>query len=406
MESRFQVLIARWTVKAAFSFVFNPNDADTAEFLSSIGVAAPRVSKGEIFDAELVRDGIDPLAFLKLLEIAVIPEGPEFSTRLFENLENGFLELNETTAAYAIDFLRDHDSPLLRSLLHYGACPDGESARIVMENIYSDSAAFYAERPEGITPEGACALTDLIDTGFATEDIEGVAFNENTAGEFWNQIGQAVIPLSMWDGQGGEYAGSGVIVSPEGHVMTAAHNVIQSDGEVFPDVTFRYGGTEYLLSHDEVLYVDVAEDIAVLRLPALALIASLPYARLAEVRPEEGDDVMVIGYPLTAGADTFAGEFPEAYTPGRYFYPMSDDSTPEELIDPSVPREGIYHVTTARPFPGNSGGGFFNEKGELIGITSNVETVVNRSEAASTLLADAEDPRYEEVLRHIQDTSR
>lgn len=390
-------------MKAAFSFVFNPDDADTAEFLSSVGVAAPRLARGELSDADLIRDRIDPQAFLKFLEIAVMPEGREFSSLIFENLENGFLELDETAAAYAIGFLRDHDSPLLRSLLRYGACPDGETARIVMENLYSDSAAFYAERSDGVAPEGECALTDLTDAGFMSEDVEGVAFSDATVGGFWNRIGEAVIPVSMWDGADWEYAGSAVIVSPEGHVMTAAHNVIQPDGNAFSDIVIHCGGTTYLMSPEDIIYIDVAADLAVLRVLALALVPNLPYARLADSRPKEGDDVMVIGYPLTVGADASSGEFPEAYTTGRYFYPIRDDLTSEELVDPSTPHEGLYHLTTARPFPGNSGGGFFNGKGELIGITSNVETVVNHSEAASVLLEDVENAHYEQVLRGIRE---
>lgn len=386
---------------------FNPDDADTKEFLTGLGLSSRSVGTGEISDADLERGGIDLLALLEFLEIAVFPEGPEFSARLFENLDNGFLEFDETAVTYAAGFLRDNDSPLLRSLLRYGACPDGETAVIILENLYADSAAFYSDRPDGVTPEAACPLPGLVDRGFMAGDLEGVAFNDLSVGEFWREIGKAVIPISIWDGEGGEYAGSAVVVSPEGHVMTAAHNVIRPDGETFADSALRFGDEEFPIFPEDVLYVDAAADVAVLRIPGLGRVPGLSYAKIAEARPEEAEDVTVIGYPLTVGADPAEGEFPRAYALGRYYYPVRDDlRSDEDGTWPLVSREGIYHLTMARPFPGDSGGGFFNSRGELIGITSNIETVVNRSEAASVLLEDAEDPLYEGILREIRAAAR
>lgn len=387
---------------ASFSLVFNSDDADTAEFLSAVGVSPRQIQNGEMTVDDLVFAGIDPDAFLKLLEIAVYPEGTEFSSGLFENLEYGFLEMNEVTAAYASGFWRDNESPLLKSLLRYGAGPDGDTARIILDNLYADSAAFYSERPDGVTPETDCTLAELTAAGFLAGDLAGIAFEGEMTGAFWREISKAVIPISMWDGEGEEYAGSAVIVSPAGHVMTAAHNIIQANGEVFADLSLRYGGGEVPIEESDILYVDVASDVAILKVPFLSHMENLPYVYMAQNRPAEGEDVMVIGFPVTVGADASVGEFPEAYTLGQYFYSLPEDVSPEETADPLESHTGIFLLTTARAFPGNSGGGFFNARGELIGITSNVETAVNHSEAASVLLEDADDAAYESVLREIR----
>ena len=76
--------------------------------------------------------------------------------------------------------------------------------------------------------------------------------------------------------------------------------------------------------------------------------APCPCAKPSAVKVKEGESVIIIGYPYGIGRVVTTGEFQ-----GR------------------VILDGIeYGMTTAPVRPGNSGGGVFNSKGELIGILS------------------------------------
>ena len=140
-------------------------------------------------------------------------------------------------------------------------------------------------------------------------------------------------------------AGSGVIVSENGYVVTCAH-VVSGSGNIkviLPD------STEY----DAVIIgiPDDINDIALLKIDAAGLTAAV-------IGDSEklvvGEDAIVIGNPL--------GSFGGTVTNGII------SALEREVIVEG--RTMTLLQTNAAVNPGNSGGGIFNAKGELVGIVN------------------------------------
>jgi serine protease Do len=140
--------------------------------------------------------------------------------------------------------------------------------------------------------------------------------------------------------------GSGVIVSPDGRILTNAHVV---DGAVNVRVTLN-DGREY---PGKVLGIDKPSDLAVVqvkadRLPTLALGDS--------DRPRIGDVVLAVGNPLGLGETVTMGILSAK---GR----TTDvgDGTYQDFLQTDAPIN-----------KGNSGGALVTANGELIGITAQI----------------------------------
>ena len=141
--------------------------------------------------------------------------------------------------------------------------------------------------------------------------------------------------------------GSGVLISADGKVMTAAHVVHAMD-----DIQVEFLGGETVAAR--VVSSEPAADLALLqlgRVPAGAMVA--PMADSDTVRV--GDPVVVIGAPYGLGHSMSAG-----------------------WISARWPANSVYHAmplaeflqTNATINTGNSGGPMFNMSAEVIGIVS------------------------------------
>ena len=141
-----------------------------------------------------------------------------------------------------------------------------------------------------------------------------------------------------------EGAGSGVIISENGYIVTNYHVV---DGATSIYVTLS-DGKEY-----EGIYIggDANTDIAVLRIHGKKLAAATMGNSDMLV---EGEDVIAIGNPL--------GELGGSVTEGII------SSTSREITIGGVEMDLLQ--TSAAINPGNSGGGLFNMDGELIGVVN------------------------------------
>jgi S1-C subfamily serine protease len=141
--------------------------------------------------------------------------------------------------------------------------------------------------------------------------------------------------------------GSGVLISEDGKMMTAAH-VVQTADNVF--VQFQDGKKVVA----KVLVSEPFADLALLQLssvPASAVPAKLGDSDASSV----GDRVFVIGAPYGIGYVLTAG-----YLSARH--------SPKSVIKDF--ELGEFFQTDAAVNKGNSGGPLFNLKGEVIGIVS------------------------------------
>lgn len=139
-------------------------------------------------------------------------------------------------------------------------------------------------------------------------------------------------------------AGSGVIISEDGLIITN-HHVVENATEIVVRLT---NGDEYEAT---LLGSDLQSDVAVLRIKANGL---KPAIMGDSSTLKVGTDVLAIGNPL--------GELGGSVTEGII-----------SALDRAITIEGQSMTllqTSAAINPGNSGGGLFNMKGELIGIVN------------------------------------
>lgn len=138
--------------------------------------------------------------------------------------------------------------------------------------------------------------------------------------------------------------GGGVIISPEGHILTCAH-LFDAKKDIKSRAILTYTDDIY---NAEVLYMNERRDLALLRVYPDK---PMPYATIADPRTlKVGQEVIAIGAPLGMDFSVTNGIISALY---------------RDVV-------GFYNTTqsNADMNPGNSGGGLFNMQGELIGINS------------------------------------
>jgi serine protease Do len=143
-----------------------------------------------------------------------------------------------------------------------------------------------------------------------------------------------------------EGLGSGVIVSPDGYILTN-HHVVEGSQEITVETTDNRVFKAKLVGTDE------ASDLAVLKVDA----SSLPVLTLGDSdRAQVGDVVLAVGNPLGIGQTVTSGIISaKGRTTGL------GDGSFEDFIQ-----------TDAAINRGNSGGALVNTSGELIGINSQI----------------------------------
>ena len=160
---------------------------------------------------------------------------------------------------------------------------------------------------------------------------------------------QVVYSQWSWYGQNQveSGAGSGVIISSDGYILTCAHVVSGAS-----QITVTIGDTDYTAT---VVGEDDTSDVAVLKIDATGLTpATVGDSDSLSV----GDSVLAVGNPL--------GELGGTVTSGIV-----------SALNRSVTIRGTSSTNTmsliqmdASVSPGNSGGGLFNMNGELIGLVN------------------------------------
>ena len=150
-----------------------------------------------------------------------------------------------------------------------------------------------------------------------------------------------------------EASGSGVLISKQGHIWTAAH-VVQSAESV--KVEFSDGKT---YDADVVSSFPLA-DVALIKVRGNFELNGRHVASIGDSdKLDIGEDIYVLGAPRG-----FKQSLSRGILSGRY--------KPEHLSNAFVNIEFLQ--TDAAINPGNSGGPVFNKKGEVMGIASRIYT--------------------------------
>lgn len=393
---------------------FNSQDPEIQKFFKALGVPSSVIRKGEMTEAEMRAAGLDPSVMMVVALEDVTRDGSIVSdVQLIKALaERGdvFLpaELSRADVRLAKKLLMGPESAKFKTLLIHGNAPDGLVAKRIYENLRGHTTEFKKNVEEGIAPESAYGLTEILNAGFDLNDLRGTHFQNDKVPE-WNEILPAVVPIiagdiaESWRSGGEPGQGSGVIVSPYGHVMTADH-VIWEGEEISPNLQVFYEGLSYSVT--DVLYADPDTHIAVLQIPELAFEEGLSYVPFAEVAPKAGEPVVAVGYPNTSGeqVDVFG---PELLTPGLMVQRHLDSMIRLAAEIEGVPSDYVplsnhaFHASSARVFKGDSGGAALNQYGELYGITCYMDGQGLVSYAASVIPEDATDPALKAILAEI-----
>ena len=214
------------------------------------------------------------------------------------------------------------------------------SGKVVIQQVAPSSTADSAPGSDSsitaASSSGSSLTTeqvaDLVSPSVVVITTEQVVYSQ------WSWYGQNQVESG---------AGSGVIISSDGYILTCAHVV---DGA--STITVTIGDKDYTAT---LVGEDTTSDIAVIKIDADGLTpATVGNSDSLKV----GQSVMAVGNPL--------GELGGTVTGGMI-----------SALNRSVTIQGSSSVNTmsliqmdASVSPGNSGGGLFNMNGELVGIVN------------------------------------
>lgn len=144
-------------------------------------------------------------------------------------------------------------------------------------------------------------------------------------------------------------SGSGVIISSDGYIITN-HHVIETAEDIQITTNDNQSYEAKVIGSDE------QNDIALLKIESSE---ELPYAVFGDSDSTQiGEWVLAVGNPFNLTSTVTAGII----------------SAKSRSLDPTGRTTQSYIQTDAAVNPGNSGGALINEKGELIGINTAIQT--------------------------------
>ena len=213
----------------------------------------------------------------------------------------------------------------------------GGGSKVVIQQVErSDSAAADSESAAGGTSVSSGMTTAQVAKTVSPSVV--VITTEQVVYSQWSWYGQSQVESG---------AGSGVVISSDGYILTCAHVVSGAS-----NITVTIGDTDYPAT---VVGEDDTSDVAVLKIDATDLTpATVGNSDSLAV----GESVLAVGNPL--------GELGGTVTSGIV-----------SALNRSVTIQGTSSTNTmsliqmdASVSPGNSGGGLFNMNGELIGLVN------------------------------------
>ena len=212
-------------------------------------------------------------------------------------------------------------------------------SKVVIQQVAPSSSSSSSGSDSSITSASASGssltteqVADLVSPSVVVITTEQVVYSQ------WSWYGQNQVESG---------AGSGVIISSDGYILTCAHVV---DGA--STITVTIGDKDYTAT---LVGEDTTSDIAVIKIDADGL---TPATVGDSDGLKVGQSVMAVGNPL--------GELGGTVTGGMI-----------SALNRSVTIQGTNSTNTmsliqmdASVSPGNSGGGLFNMNGELVGIVN------------------------------------
>lgn len=150
--------------------------------------------------------------------------------------------------------------------------------------------------------------------------------------------------------------GSGVIISPDGYIVTNNH-VVAGYNRI---VVRLSDDTEFKGDRVEVVGRDPQTDLAVIKVKADAKLPAIAFGRAEEVRV--GDWAIAVGNPFGLQGTVTVGVISAK---GRSGLPLREGPSYQDFIQ-----------TDASINPGNSGGALVNIRGELIGVNTAIRSPV------------------------------
>ena len=217
----------------------------------------------------------------------------------------------------------------------------GGSGKVVIQQVApSSTTASSSDSTDNSIASAAASgstltteqVADMVSPSVVVITTEQVVYSQ------WSWYGQNQVESG---------AGSGVIISSDGYILTCAHVV---DGA--STITVTIGDKDYTAT---LVGEDTTSDIAVVKIDASGL---TPATVGDSDNLKVGQSVMAVGNPL--------GELGGTVTGGMI-----------SALNRSVTIQGSNSVNTmsliqmdASVSPGNSGGGLFNMNGELVGIVN------------------------------------
>ena len=213
----------------------------------------------------------------------------------------------------------------------------GGNNKVIIQQVErsSSSSADSESAAEGTTVSSGMTTAQVAKT---VSPSVVVITTEQVVYSQWSWYGQSQVESG---------AGSGVIISSDGYILTCAHVVSGAS-----NITVSIGDKDYPAT---LVGEDTTSDIAVVKVDATGLTpATVGNSDSLKV----GESVMAVGNPL--------GELGGTVTSGIV-----------SALNRSVSIQGSSSVNTmsliqmdASVSPGNSGGGLFNMNGELVGIVN------------------------------------
>ena len=213
----------------------------------------------------------------------------------------------------------------------------GGGSKVVIQQVErSDSAAADSESAAGGTSVSSGMTTAQVAKTVSPSVV--VITTEQVVYSQWSWYGQSQVESG---------AGSGVIISSDGYILTCDHVVSGAS-----NITVTIGDKDYPAT---IIGEDSTSDIAVIKIEADGLTPAIvgDSDKLAV-----GDNVLAVGNPLGELGGTVTGGMLSALNRSVTIQGTSSTNTMSLIqMDASVS-------------PGNSGGGLFNMNGELIGLVN------------------------------------